>query len=238
MGKNSAFENYLTTASFTEPRDTATTYRFYENDYGPFLPKDKDAAILDIGCGMGEFITFLKSRGYGRVSGADASSEMVDFCKGRGLTDVVLVDDTARYLSGNAGRFDLITLNDTLEHLPKNDTVAILRAVKMALKKDGVLLVRTLNFSTIGGMYIRYKDFTHEIAYTEYSLKQVLRLAGFEDIRISGNKYFMTRRMRSVLRFVLLKAWFFILKAIYTIEIGEDRPKIFSKILVAACRNS
>lgn len=233
---NKTFENYLSTG-FLGKRDKAVSYKFYENDYGPFLPRDMNASVLDIGCGTGEFLAYMKSRGYRNVRGIDASPEMADFCKKAGFDNVSAVGDTTGYLADNAKRFDLVTLNDVIEHFPKKDTVVILKAVRSALKQDGVLLVRTGNFGTPGGAYLRYKDFTHDIGYTEFSLDQVLRMAGFSEIEVKGNRYYMSCNPQSLIRNVLVRIWFFILKGIYTIELGCDRPRIYSKLLIAVCRN-
>jgi len=39
------------------------------------LPIDKKARILDIGCGLGSFMIFLKNEGYENVYGIDISDE-------------------------------------------------------------------------------------------------------------------------------------------------------------------
>ena len=233
--KSNNFDNYLSTA-FSGNRDVSASYKFYEGDYGRYLPIDKEASVLDIGCGNGEFIAYLLSKGFKNVAGVDASLEMVDFCKNNGISGVSIVSDVKEYLFDRAGKFDLVTMNDVIEHLPKNDTVGILKAVRSSLKDDGVLLLRTGNFSTLGGIYLRYKDFTHEIGYTDSSLEQVLAMAGFKDVKVWGNKCYVKPSPVSVLRTILLKSWFFVLRSIYTIELGCDRPKIYSKLLVAACK--
>ena len=235
MGNDKTFEKYKTTA-FAGERDTKASYRSYEKDYGPFLPTAKEAAMLDIGCGMGELIGFLRSKGYKNVSGVDVSEEMVEFCRAAGLSCVETVTDLSAFLAKRAGAYELITLNDTIEHFPKGETVAMLKAIRGALKEDGRLLVRTGNFSTPGGMYLRYKDFTHETGYTELSLEQVLRVAGFSEVTVQGNAYTLTPNPLSAVRLVTLKLWFLVLRAIYTLELGCDRPRIYSKLLIAACK--
>lgn len=236
LTKTDNFERYMTTTRFTDRRDPRAAYDFYEKNYDGFLPGDKAAAILDIGCGAGEFVSYLKKEGYSNAAGIDASPEAVDFCEKNGIGNVELVRDLVGYLSRRADALDLASLNDTIEHLPKEDVVDVLKAVRSSLKKGGLLLVRTGNFSTFGGIYLRYKDFTHEAAYTESSLAQVLRLAGFEDVVIFGNRYSVNLNLRSVLRTIVLKLWFLVLKLIYLAELGNDRPKIYSKLLIAVCR--
>jgi 2-polyprenyl-3-methyl-5-hydroxy-6-metoxy-1,4-benzoquinol methylase len=234
--KNDNFDRYLSTA-FAGKRDVSASYKFYDGEYGNYLPPDKECPILDLGCGTGEFIAYLKARGHRKISGIDASGEMVEFCRRSGISHVEAVSDTADYLLRNAGSFALVVMNDVIEHLPKRDTLKILTAVKASLKEGGTLLLRTGNFSTLGGMYLRYKDFTHEIGYTESSLEQVLALAGFVDIRVWGNKaYVNLKNPISWIRAATLAVWFFIVRMLYTVELGCDRPRIYSKLLVAACK--
>lgn len=231
------FDRYLS-AVFSRKRDMNASDIFYNGNYCRYLPQDRSAPILDIGCGTGEFLKYLISRGYSNVSGVDVSKEMVEHCKKCGISNVVRAEDTATYLYGNAGKFDLVTMNDVIEHMPKRDALTILKAIRSSLKDGGVLLLRTGNCSTLGGIYLRYKDFTHQEGYTELSLQQLILMAGFEDVVIMGNKgHTNFKNPLSIMRTAFLAVWFFVLKIIYKIELGYDRPKIYSKLLVAVCRN-
>src|SRR5207247_9221749 len=42
-----------------------------EMNYSPWLPADRNAAVLDAGCGRGRVLAFLASRGYARLEGFD-----------------------------------------------------------------------------------------------------------------------------------------------------------------------
>ena len=229
------FDNYLTTA-FSGTRNIGMAYKFFDDDYRAHLPGDTHAAILDLGCGTGELVSYLRFRGYDNVIGIDASLEMAVFCQKNGIAGIECVDDAKAYLARYAGYFDLVVMNDVIEHMPKHETVAMLQAVGASLKKGGILLVRTGNAATPGGMYLRYKDFTHEIGYTELSLDQVLRMAGFTSVSIKGNSYPWGPKPLTFLRAIVLKIWFFILQAAYFVELGCDRPTIYSKLLIAIAR--
>lgn len=236
MAERGSFDKYLTTC-FSDGRDLVAANRFYEADYKKFLPKSKDAVILDIGCGTGDFLRYLKSKGYLNASGVDVSGEMVEYCRKIGLSNVELVSDLITYLMKNSGKFDAIVLNDVIEHLKKEEIVDTMAAVRASLKKGGILILRTINFSTLGGIYLRYKDFTHTTAFTEFSLRQVLLLAGFSDIKLMGNSCVIRFSALSLLRFIFLNLWFMFLKLIYLLEVASDRPGIYSKLLIAVCKN-
>jgi 2-polyprenyl-3-methyl-5-hydroxy-6-metoxy-1,4-benzoquinol methylase len=59
------------------------------------LPTSKDAKILDIGCGFGQFLGELKSQGYTNLKGIDINDEAINSCKKKGL-DVTQISDIVR----------------------------------------------------------------------------------------------------------------------------------------------
>ncbi len=70
--------------------------------------------ILDVGCGAGGMLEPLSR--YGEVTGVDMSPELVEFCHQRGFPRVQV--GTAYELPVAPGTEDLITLFDTIEHVP------------------------------------------------------------------------------------------------------------------------
>ncbi len=64
MVKSARFDKYLSTC-FAGPRDLKAWFKAYENDYASLLPANKQSVILDIGCGTGEFMIYLRSNGDG-----------------------------------------------------------------------------------------------------------------------------------------------------------------------------
>ena len=208
----------------------------FEADYGGLLPEDRAARILDVGCGMGHFLRYLRARGCRDCVGVDISPDQVAFCRAQGLDNVELVEDLFRYLEAHAGTFELVTMNDVLEHFTKDEIVRLLILTKGALKPGGRIVVRTPNISCAYGPYGRYIDFTHEIVFSELSLKQVLLAVGFEDVVVRGNRVALTLRPKRILLLLVRRIWFSILKLIYLIEAGMDRPTIYTKVLVASGR--
>lgn len=55
--------------------------KMYDTNYRKFLPSDKNIKILDIGCGTGQFLYYLKEKGYKNYYGIDISKQQVEFCK-------------------------------------------------------------------------------------------------------------------------------------------------------------
>lgn len=97
------------------------------------LNLDRDARILDVGCGGGALLDRLARAGFTNLSGADP------FIAADGQTPEG-VPLLKRFLSEVPGEFDLIMFNHSLEHVP--DPVAALEAAYEKLAVGGSCLVR------------------------------------------------------------------------------------------------
>ena len=49
--------------------------RYYEWYTRDWLPEDRDGKILDIGCGSGQFLYFLRKKGYTQAKGVDVDQD-------------------------------------------------------------------------------------------------------------------------------------------------------------------
>ena len=99
--------------------------------------------ILDVGCGTGKTMEFLKSKGYA-VSGFDLSAEAVSFCKKRGLSDVTV--DDVRTTPFADGLFDIVLLSDVLGIFHHRDREKTILEAYRVLKKGGYLIVQASAF--------------------------------------------------------------------------------------------
>ena len=113
--------------------------RAYAAWYQKFLPKDKNARILDVGCGTGGFLFFLEKQGYTNYWGIDLCATQVKYIQEH-ITPRVTVADGFEYLKAN-GRFNVVVLNDTLEHVPKNRVLDFLTSINKALEPKGLLFI-------------------------------------------------------------------------------------------------
>jgi SAM-dependent methyltransferase len=174
---------------------------FYEGHQIPFyllsrLPKNKEAKILDIGCGLGQFLRSLKEdHAYREVLGLDLSPEALQFCKSQNL-DVYQLDESGdfeQWLAFNPDwkeRFDFITMSHVLEHIPKERIISSLKTIRKMLKKDGKasLMIMVPNAQSATDCYWAYEDFTHSCLFTAGSLIYVLKSAGFEVVELVDPK--------------------------------------------------
>lgn len=236
VARRESFERYRETfyGDISEWRNYQLTSAGYGEWYYDCLPASKEARILDIGCGDGNFLFFLNKRGYVNIEGVELSSQQADEARKHVECPIHVVDDTCALLEQYAATYDLITMNDVLEHVPKQDTVSFLRAVRGALRPGGNVVVNVPQVAGFTSLFYRYNDFTHETIFTEMSLRQALRLAGFDDIRFIAEKWPFKLTPRHLIYRFVRRLWYWTLKLIYMIESpGEKHPATFQQRLVA-----
>lgn len=233
------FDKYLTTAFCDlNPRGPRQWHLgSYDRIYGHILPDNKNIKILDIGCGMGHFLWYLKKKGYTNLLGVDISKEAIAFCKRNVIANVLLINNLSQFLKKHQNSFDLIVMNDVLEHIIKKNIIRTLREIGHSLKNAGTLLVKVPNATQLLAGYSRYLDFTHETVFTEKSLLQVLKIAGYTRVKIIGERDVRVDTPRAALVNITRALWRLNLKLIYKIERGRTaNPKIFSVALIAIAR--
>ena len=179
----------------------------YEAWWGPLLPEDKGVPILELACGTGSFIAFLHDRGYREARGVDASPEQVEAAKGLGVARVEHAPGRA-FLAAHPGAFDRVFMIDFFEHIPKEEVLPWLDDIFVALKPGGIFGLSTVNGQGLTAGRMVFADITHEWAWTDISLPQVLRAAGFADPRCSPNyPTALWRGPRGLLRKLTFKAF-------------------------------
>lgn len=157
-------------------------------------PGRTDATIVDVGCGAGGMLALLSR--YGEVTGVDTSPELVDFCHGRGFHRVQLA--SAYDLPVPSGSVDLITLLDTIEHVP--DDGRALRECHRALTPGGLLLASVPAYQFLYANNDRVAH--HERRYTARRLRATLIASGLRPIKIT---YFNTLLLPIIVPLVLAK---------------------------------
>lgn len=148
----------------------------------PWLPLNKNAKILDVGCGLGRQLLALWCSGYRNLEGIDISQAQVDLaqklCSGR---INIYHADAQSFLKRRPQAYDLILLYDVIEHFPIDEALNLLHILYNSLRNGGILVIKTPNMANIFASYSRYLDLTHVIGYTEFSLIYLLDQIGFEN---------------------------------------------------------
>jgi 2-polyprenyl-3-methyl-5-hydroxy-6-metoxy-1,4-benzoquinol methylase len=209
-------------------------FRYFKRNYSKHLPEDKEVEILDAGCGLGHFVIFLKRSGYVNICGIDLDNDNVEHCRSLGL-DNIRCGDMSGFLRKNVGHFDVIVMNDVIEHIPKEDVIRTLMLCKDALKEDGKLLLKTANCNNIYGLSGFFSDFTHKVGFTREKIMQVGMIAGFQGVEVF-NLYLVSN---FVVLGLLLRVYTFVLykvKAIMFFINGRKNNNVHSKNLLAVLK--
>lgn len=185
--KEAIYTNYIRyhNSHITESASLAKFKRqFSANNFyfGNFLPRDKNAIILEIGCGDGNIMYWLKENGYPNARGIDLSQEQVDAGKLLGIYNIE-VADLKTYLETNHN-FDLILAKDVFEHFTRQEFFDTLIKIRKSLTTTGTLVIQVINGQGIFYTSHFFADVTHEMAYTEKSLRQLILAAGFNHIEV------------------------------------------------------
>lgn len=159
--------------------------KMYDNFEMPeFLKKvllDKNAKILDFGCGFGQVIFSLQRNGYKNIAGADINEVAIKHLKENGISVYNLESDTSFY-NEHDGYFDFVIMSHVLEHIQKNEVIKQLKLIRGLIKPGGGLIVMVPNAQSNTGCYWAYEDFTHHLLFTSGSLYYVLKAAGYSSV--------------------------------------------------------
>jgi 2-polyprenyl-3-methyl-5-hydroxy-6-metoxy-1,4-benzoquinol methylase len=197
---------------YTNPRpDPASLARFYRPDYGPHRrcglspgqcraarfwarmpqalraanperrgwPPQGPARLLDVGCGSGKFLQRMHLQGW-RVTGLDISAAMVERIRGQLRLPAIVGQLPHPELT--SARFELATMWQSLEHLPR--PLEVLQEVHRLLAPGGRLMVSVPNiesgpFRWFGPAWYGVELPRHLIHFTPATLRRMLEAAGF-----------------------------------------------------------
>lgn len=204
--------------------------------FGRFLPEDKNARIIDLGCGYGSIVWWLKGEGFTNACGIDISSEQIETGKKCGVTGIEIAD-IKEFLRDKKCRYDVIFARDLIEHFNKADIFEVLTHCYQSLSDAGLIIVQVPNAESPFGGRIRYGDFTHEIAFTTSSLSQVLRMAGFNSMKFypSGPTLIGPELL---IRFLLWKVVEACYKFLLFVETGNGKRVVTENIIAVAIKEA
>jgi len=145
----------------------------------------KDSKILDIGCGDGIFIKFLKAQGYSAI-GVDTNASCIK--KGKERNIPVFQEDAISFLQLNHKSFDGIICSHLIEHIPHDQLNLIINSCYEAMSENGILLIITPNINNLGGSANFWNDPTHIRPFTLGSIKKLLLKYRFKIMHIGYDK--------------------------------------------------
>jgi SAM-dependent methyltransferase len=146
---------------------------------------NKDVRFLDVGCGDGQFLSFLKQRGYSNLTGIEPDPARAANAGKRGLPIFASVE-AARAQGAVADSIELMTVWHVLEHV--RQPIPFLNKYAPLLAPNGIMLVSVPNQKAaqtrLFGKYSAYPDYGRHIWYHDPSYLGFLQ-AELPDFHIS-----------------------------------------------------
>lgn len=169
------FENHF--------RGSRETIKERQKEYLPYFAGKK--AVLDLGCGRGEFLELLGENGIS-AKGVDFYDEFVQYCQNRGLD--VEEGDAIAYLE-QTDPVDGIFAGQLAEHLTIGQIIALCSNAYEKLVEGGCLILETPNPMSLA-IYTHafYMDPSHQKPVHPYTLQYLVGKAGFQKVEILFTK--------------------------------------------------
>lgn len=173
--RTTAGRSHVASAEYYEQATAGLMYRLR-----PWIPQNRDARCLDLGCGCGEVLYLLEGLGFQSTVGVDLCQEEVNQAKAH-VKGNLICEDVLNYLRQcSSASVDFITALNLLEHLSKDTLLAVLTEAKRVLRPGGALVAMVPNaISPFGGL-TRHWDITHEWAFAPNNFQQLASLTGFD----------------------------------------------------------
>ncbi len=149
--------------------------------YLPFIPQGVSDPFLDIGCGAGEFLLFLKKNKV-NVKGIDSNKVEIKRAASRGLD--VECADAYEFLSSTNEKFSGISLIEVIEHLPFEKVQPLVEIAIARLAENGILLIETINLRHPTALSCFFSDPTHVRPISDDYLGFLFQWFGLEDVQI------------------------------------------------------
>jgi ubiquinone/menaquinone biosynthesis C-methylase UbiE len=145
----------------------------------------RSGRLLDVGCGGGDFLHWMRQRPVWQVYGLERVPEMALAAHCHHDLPVVMGDVVQ--LSFAPASFDVVTLWTALEHLP--DPAQGLSECARVLRRGGLLVVRTVTVDSWGARFfgpcwLGYDAPRILVVFSRHTLRQMLCKAGFEVLRM------------------------------------------------------
>jgi SAM-dependent methyltransferase len=220
------------------PEDVESGYgsfrQYYAANFLPHIPADRGARILVVSCGPGYLVDLLVHEGYQNVLGIDSDGGKIEFARRRSLN--CRTERAFSFLDGQVEAFDVIVCEQELNHLDTDEMIAWLGLCWRGLRPGGLLVVYGLNGANpIVGSENLAHNIDHFSTFTEYSLRQVLELAGFDDIRLLPLKlYVFWKNPLNYVGLIATSLMELVMRACFLLY--GKKVKILTKKIAATCR--
>lgn len=142
--------------------------KFYRNKIlYPKIAANLDGKVIDIGCGIGDFLNFKKD-----AIGLDINQQNIDICIGRGLVARLMNVDVLPLADNEV---DVVMLDNVLEHMLEPSL--LIKEIYRVLNDSGILIIG------VPGLAGYKYDIDHKKFYDEHELKLLANENSFEIVK-------------------------------------------------------
>lgn len=173
------YRSYAAYKRYKTPAIKTKHIVWYDREFWVPARCTPDTSVLELGCGPGEFLLYLHSKGTKRFLGVDMDAEAIATAPAA-VAARIRQADIWDFFGDAHGQWDRVVMLDVLEHLSPGEGLELLVRIKAILAPDGRVVVRVPNMgSPWGGLY-QHGDLTHKAAYSELGLSHLAAAAGYE----------------------------------------------------------
>ena len=208
---------------------------YYDQNYRHWLPQDREAPILDIGCGQGDFVRYAYSLGYRNITAIDRDLAAVQALEGLEGVTTLKVDIGDELPPMVKGPWAVIVAKKMIYYLDRRQAPALLRSLSSALVLDGRLIIEIFNGATLSSRFTEAKDPAILTAYTDLGLKRLLEGAGFQVESLKG-----VVTPASIFYRIAQSTWWSLYRLLLILDRGRDDelPRFWSKSIIAVARRA
>ncbi len=183
--KPSAYWGRDITRNFRYPHYLSERQKHYGPVYEGITLRKSPGRILDVGSGLGLFLSLFKEKGW-EVLGTETNKEVAVFSQKTFSVPVRLGDLTRMDLPKNY--YDVITFIGVFEHIYNPDET--LDKVRTLLRQDGLLIIVPPNIESLGHFIFKSRWYSlepgrHLYLYSPKTLTRLLHDHGFKVETIS-----------------------------------------------------
>jgi len=138
----------------------------------------KGKTILDIGCSFGWFEKMAIGAECKEIMGIEPEEKLFYEAQ-KEISQAIFKEGSALKIPAKDNTFDMVTMFDVLEHLPKNSEAKAFKEIKRVLKKNGLFVMSTPFNFWLSNIMDPAWYFGHR-HYSVAQLEKMLKESGFE----------------------------------------------------------
>ena len=209
---------------------------FLEKLVREHFPADRDAKIIDLGCGHGAIVWAARKLGYRNIEGVDASPEQVAMAAQLKIDGVRQGDLMATLRSTPADSLDAVVLFDLYHYFDPATQLRLADEVRRVLKPGGRFIMHLPNGEALFAGRVRYWDIMATGSFTRRSIEQLMLVCDFKGVACFEDRP-VVHGLKSALRYAVWKVVRFVLRLAMAAETGETAgDAIFSQTFLAVAR--